>query len=228
MTDSSPPTDDIVRRLMHSPRLPQIAHELDMLLREEQARRERFYAELSEQQKVEFINGEVIMQTPAKMRHIAALKRLLSLLDVYVEKHELGFVGQEKVLVTLTRNDYEPDLCFFSREKAQTLTPDQMKFPPPDFVVEILSPSTEDIDRGVKFEDYALHGVGEYWIVDADEETIEQYVLREGVYALAVKVRTGMIQSTAVQGFEIPVRAVFDSAEQLAALQTILRGGMDL
>lgn len=222
MTDSSPPTDDIVRRLMHSPRLPQIAHELDMLLREEQARRERFYAELSEQQKVEFINGEVIMQTPVKLQHDDASGNLYMLLRAYVRKHNLGYVGYEKLLISLTRNDYEPDICYFGPEKAREFTRHQTKFPPPDFVVEILSPSTEDIDRGVKFEDYALHGVGEYWIVDADEETIEQYVLREGVYALAVKVRTGMIQSTAVQGFEIPVRAVFDSAEQLAALQTLL------
>jgi hypothetical protein len=53
-------------------------------------------------------------------------------------------------------------------------------------------------------------------------ETIEQYLLQEGVYRLAVKVKTGTIVSTVVTDFEIPVRAVFDGAEQLVALQAIL------
>ena len=88
--------------------------------------------------------------------------------------------------------------------------------------MEVLSESTEANDRGIKFEDYAAHGVAEYWIVDPVVETIEQYLLQEGVYRLAVKVKTGSIASTVVAGFEIPVRAVFDGAEQLAALQTIL------
>jgi len=35
----------------------------------EQKRRERFYEEMSEQQKAEFINGEVIVQSPARLRH---------------------------------------------------------------------------------------------------------------------------------------------------------------
>ena len=88
----------------------------------------------------------------------------------------------------------------------------------------VLSESTEAIDRGIKFEDYAAHGVSEYWIVDPDQETIEQYLLQEGAYQLAVKVKTGTIASAVVAGFEIPVRAVFDEAEQLAALQAILAG----
>ena len=51
-----------------------------------------------------------------------------------------------------------------------------MQFPPPDLVVEVLSESTEKRDRGVKFEDFAAHGVGEYWMIDADKETLEQYL----------------------------------------------------
>ena len=122
----------------------------------------------------------------------------------------------------LNRNDYEPDICFFGSKKASAFTPSQSKFPAPDLIVEVLSESTEANDRGIKFEDYAAHGVAEYWIVDPVAETIEQYLLQEGVYRLAVKVKTGTIASTAVAGFEIPVRAVFDGTEQLAALQAIL------
>ena len=90
--------------------------------------------------------------------------------------------------------------------------------------MEVLSESTEANDRGIKFEDYAAHGVGEYWIVDPDQETLEQYLLQGGIYRLAVKVKTGTIASVIVPGFEIPVRAVFDGKEQLAVLQAILVG----
>jgi Uma2 family endonuclease len=98
-----------------------------------------------------------------------------------------------------------------------------MKFPAPDLVVEVLSDSTEAIDRGVKFEDYALHGVAEYWLVDPEQESVEQYLLGEETYELAVKVKSGTIQSVVVPGFEIPVRAIFDPAEQFTALQALLR-----
>lgn len=104
----------------------------------------------------------------------------------------------------------------------QTFAPDQLKFPAPDLVVEVLSPSTEAIDRGIKFEAYALHGVREYWLIDPEQEFIEQYALHGDTYELVIKARTGTISSAAVPGFEIPVRAIFDPAEQLAALRAIL------
>lgn len=57
-----------------------------------------------------------------------------------------------------------------------------MKFPVPDLAVEVLSPSTEARDRGVKFEDYAANRVGEYWIISTEEATVEQFVLEKGTY----------------------------------------------
>ncbi len=213
---------EIIRPLLHSPRLPFIARELEAILAAEQEQRQRFYEELSETHKAEFINGEIIVQSPVKLRHDQASANLFILLGTYVRKHNLGYVGHEKLLVTLTRNDYEPDICFFGQAKAQTFTADQTQFPAPDLVVEILSNSTRSIDRGVKFEDYALHGVGEYWLVDPDQESVEQYLLQEDIYQLAVKVKAGVIQSRVVNGFEIPVRAIFDPAEQFTALQSIL------
>ena len=97
-----------------------------------------------------------------------------------------------------------------------------MHFPAPDLVVEVLSPSSEAIDRGVKFEDYAAHAVGEYWLVDAESENVEQYVLQGEDYKLHMKSGSGLLTSLSVSGFEVPVRAIFDQAENLAALQRIM------
>jgi Uma2 family endonuclease len=185
---------------------------------------QHFYNTMQEGQKTEFINGEVIVHSPVKLRHNLASHNLSILLSAYVRKHGLGFVGHEKILVTLTRNDYEPDVCFFWHETAQHFTPDQMKFPAPDFVAEVLSPGTEQADRGVKFQDYAAHGVGEYWILDSDAARLEQYLLDGESYTLAIKAGDGTVTSLAVTDFTIPVRALFDEAENLAALGQLVTG----
>jgi Uma2 family endonuclease len=216
--------DQALELLLRSPRLPEAMRRLQAVTRAEAKKRRYFYDVVTEQQKAEFINGEIVVHSPVKYQHNQASLRLATLLDAYVRRHALGTVGHEKLLIILTRNDYEPDICYFGPEKAGAFTPSQSKFPAPDLIVEVLSESTEANDRGIKFEDYAAHGVAEYWIVDPVAETIEQYLLQEGIYRLAVKVKTGTIASTVVTGFEIPVRAVFNGAEQLATLQTILAG----
>jgi Uma2 family endonuclease len=212
----------IKAQLFRSPRLPLYARQLQAWMETEQARREQFYREMSETQKTEFINGEVIVHSPVRLCHTIASRNLLILSSTYVQKRALGLVGHEKMLITLTRNDYEPDICYFGVEKAQTFTLQQIKFPAPDFVAEILSPGTKDNDRGIKFEDYALHGVCEYWIIDPEQEFVEQYFLKGEIYELHVRAMTGVLESIAISGFVIPVRAIFDEAEQFAALQSLL------
>ncbi|MBM4345934.1 MAG: Uma2 family endonuclease [Deltaproteobacteria bacterium] len=50
----------------------------------------------------------------------------------------------------------------------------------PDWVCEVLSPSNAHYDRGDKAEAYAKAGVPWYWIVDADERTVEVLELVNG------------------------------------------------
>ncbi len=212
-----------VQELLNSPKLALHVRTFNRVLEEERQKREHFYDEVTEYEKAEFINGEIIVHSPAKKRHTEAGKLLLRLLDLYVQIRDLGFLGYEKTLVTLTRNDYEPDLCFFRKEKAQAFTSDQMKYPAPDFIAEILSPSTERRDRGVKFEDYAAHGVGEYWLLDPKAEVVEQYVLKDGQYVLRMKSGSGQIESEVIDGLVIPVQALFDDEVNLQEVQRIVQ-----
>lgn len=85
-----------------------------------------------------------------------------------------------------------------------------MFFPAPDFIVEVLSSSTEKLDRGVKFIDYALNGVKEYWLVEADKKVVEQFVLEGESFVLAEKVQHATVRCIVLAGLEIPLEAIFD------------------
>ena len=202
-----------------------IVREVQDLLSEEQRKRHEFYEMIGEDDKAEFINGEVVFHSPVMKRHTDATKLLLILLNYHVVKKQLGYVGVEKVMVALTRNDYEPDLCYFNPEKAKHFKPKQLLYPVPDFVVEILSKSNQqNIDRYriTKFKDYEQHKVPEYWIVDPELKSVDQYILKNDRYELILKSKQGDIESQVVTGFSIPIAAIFDENIHTETLESMM------
>ena len=195
--------------LLQSPNLRELLDEGERAWNEEQKRRHAFWADADEGVKAEFILGEVVYHSPIYGRHWMASTAISTELLPYVKQNKLGKVGYEKVMIRLTRNDYEPDICFWNAETAANFGPKQSAFPAPDFIIEILSDSTQHRDYGIKMTDYALHGVKEYWIVDTSQETIEQYLPDGNTFFLAQKLKDGTLVSEAVPGFKIGVKSVF-------------------
>lgn len=203
----------IKEQLMRMPTLPKVLKEIQTALDIERSKRQAFYEWIEEDMKAEFINGEIIENSPAADEHTDSVMSLGSLSYNFTNFQELGKVKTEKAMVSLTRNDYEPDIAFWRKEVALNFKNGQTHYPAPDWICEVLSKGTEGRDRGIKFEDYAAHGVKEYWIVNPRQKTIEQYVLPEEgeVYELLKKVTSGdWIESIVIQGFRIPVSAIFD------------------
>ena len=198
-----------LEELQQAPNLRDLLDQLEQSWADEQRRRHEFWADANEGVKAEFILGKVIYHSPIYGRHWMASTAISRRLLPYVYDNKLGKVGYEKVMIRLTRNDYEPDICFWNAETAARFGQKQSAFPPPDFVIEILSDSTQHRDYGIKMTDYALHGVKEYWIVDTDQETIEQYLPDGNTFFLAQKLKDGVLKSVAVTGFQIVVRDVF-------------------
>ena len=198
------------------------AQKLDSALKAEKKKRRHFYEVVEENKKMEFINGEIIFHSPVKLQHNDATMLLGMLIKAFVNKNGLGFVGVEKIMVSLTRNDYEPDICFFGKTKSKSFKRKQMQFPAPDFVVEVLSNSTEKYDRETKFQDYAAHGVQEYWIVDAEKEVVEQYFLQDEKYELLLKAKDGKIESVVLTDFNIPIQSIFDEQTNLNTLAKLI------
>lgn len=216
--------DPIIEPLMQSSKLPIYLEELNAFYEAEKKKRDEFHAWLKPDVKAEFIQGEVVVHSPVRNKHLDVTKWLLNLLSTYVDLHDLGTIKSEKALIKLTRNSFEPDICFFSKEKAASFTPDTLYFPAPDFVVEVLSETTEKTDRGLKMEDYALHGVQEYWLIDADNEIVEQYFLNRGAFALQPQYNKPL-SSLVIKGFTVTIGSIFNREENIAALREILAGG---
>jgi Uma2 family endonuclease len=206
--------------------LQQLISELQISLNDEHRRRLDFYEWAEADQKVEFINGVIIENSPAADEHTNAVGHLHGLSMYQTNFEGTGKVKSEKAMVSLTRNDYEPDVAFWRKEIANTFENGQTHYPAPDWICEVLSKGTASRDKGVKFRDYAAHGVKEYWIVDPRKQTVEQYVLSDTSgqgYELLTKVRVGdFIESLVMTGFKIPVAAIFDEEINRATLKTLL------
>lgn len=84
-----------------------------------------------------------------------------------------------------------PDLAGWRRERLPTV-PDRPHFDlVPDWVCEILSPSTARKDRVVKLPRYAIHGVRHAWLIDPAGGTLEAYELQEQRWMLSATIGRG-------------------------------------
>jgi Uma2 family endonuclease len=211
----------LLATLLAAPELPELIEEAQRALLLEQSLRQKFYNDITPEHKWEFIQGEVIMHSPALNRHLVASQHVYDLLSAYVRVKGLGLVRHEKAMTTFPRNDYEPDVMFFGMAKAALISPDTLKFPIPDLIVEVISPSTEKRDRGIKFQDYSAHGVAEYWIIDTVAESIELYHLSGETYVQADKLTEGLFSSQVIPGFTIPVKAIFNEVENAKVMRQI-------
>ncbi len=78
-----------------------------------------------------------------------------------------------------------PDLAGWRRSTLPELPTDSASFSvPPDWVCEVLSPSTHRLDRLRKLPAYASCGVGYAWLVDPIERTVEVYRRHEDTWIL--------------------------------------------
>jgi Uma2 family endonuclease len=74
---------------------------------------------------------------------------------------------------------FVPDIAGWRRERMPAL-PDTAWFElAPDWVCEVLSPSTARTDRALKMPIYAREGVPHLWLVDPDARTLEVYRLQD-------------------------------------------------
>ena len=77
-----------------------------------------------------------------------------------------------------------PDLAGWRRERMATLPEEAFFSVAPDWVCEVLSHSTERIDRGHKLRIYAEAGVAHLWLVKESARTLEVLRLKDGAWTI--------------------------------------------
>ncbi len=154
------------------------------------AKRAVTYADLEDvppHQVGEILEGELIVSPRPASRHARAASRLGGELMGPFDRGREG-PGGWLILVEpelrLSRDALVPDLAGWRRERMPRM-PDTPAFTlAPDWVCEVVSPSTASIDRGAKMRAYAREGVAHLWLVEPLAQQLEVYRLGEGGWRL--------------------------------------------
>jgi len=125
------------------------------------------------------IEGQLCMAPAPNRYHQDISKNIEFILLKYLEKHPVGKMYHAPFDVYLDdHNVFQPDIAFFSKERHSVLT-DAGANGAPDFVVEILSPRTAQLDQVPKRRVYARAGVDELWIISPVKQMIEVFLLQK-------------------------------------------------
>lgn len=176
----------------------------------------------------EWIGGEVIQLITASDRHQDLVRWLITILSLFIETHNLGWLRPAPFNMRLPELDRgrEPDILFVSRERLHIVESSHLS-DAADLVVEITSPESVGRDRGDKFIEYEAAGVREYWLIDPDREQAEFYQLADtGRYQPATLDKNGCFHSTVLPNFWLkvewlwqdPLPKVLDVARKLGLL----------
>lgn len=157
----------------------------------------------------EIIDGELYVTPSPVNYHQKILFNLSLAFGKFLEIHPLGELRFAPLDVILSDHDVlEPDLLLVLNEHRDVLQ-DWVRGAP-DLVIEILSPTTEGRDRGLKLKTYARYGVGEYWIDDPVAQTVEVYRLTaEGFHLAATCVQGKTVETPLLPGFSLAVSSIF-------------------
>lgn len=157
----------------------------------------------------ELIEGELFVTAAPNTEHQRKVGRLYRLLADYVDKNGLGEVFIAPFDVVLAPGTIlEPDIVFVSKGRRSIIREACIEGAP-DLLVEVISDSTRVVDRFVKRDRYAEHGVPEYWLLDPFELRLEILRLEGGKYKLAgVFVLGDTVDSPALPGLQLALASL--------------------
>jgi Uma2 family endonuclease len=163
----------------------------------------------------EIIDGELFTQPRPAVPHARAGTSLGTLLQgpfdfgrggpggwVLLIEPEVHFGPEPEVLV--------PDLAGWRRERMPQIPRTPAIALVPDWVCEILSPSTEAKDRTKKLPLYRREGVRHVWLLDPEVETLEVYRHgAEGWVLIATHHQRGAVRAEPFEAIELDLGLVF-------------------
>jgi Uma2 family endonuclease len=160
----------------------------------------------------EIIHGEYVVNAAPRLRHQFVVRNLEFILHAFSRERKLGEVVQVVEVLFPDDDLFVPDLIFVSNERRSILT-DKRLVGAPDLAVEVLSNSTRRHDEIEKRITYEKFGVVEYWLVDADANSVKVYRRdASGTFAhplLVTLTEDKILTSSLFPGLTIDLREVF-------------------
>jgi len=167
------------------------------------------YRSWPDDERWQIIDGEAYAMSPAPTtRHQTLVSRL--------NRHWANFLDGKRCQVYPAPTDLKlSDVDVVQPDLLVVCEPDKVKAThiegPPTLVIEILSPSTELLDRGRKLDLYAASGVKEVWLVTPYPSLIEIFVLKGGSYRRAhAFTREQPFQCPSFPELKLDLNALFD------------------
>jgi hypothetical protein len=145
----------------------------------------------------EIIEGELVTSPRPAVRHAAAASSIHAGLSGPFDRRGGGSPGGWVLLfepeLHIVEQVMVPDVAGWRQERLPVL-PDTPFFElAPDWICEVLSPSTMALDRTRKVHHYARAGVRHMWLVDPTPETLEGYRLETGAWRLITSVAGNVV-----------------------------------
>lgn len=154
----------------------------------------------------EWVGGRVYVMSPGNEPQGRLSRFLAAIIQYWAEVHDLGETYVNAYPVRLNEETArEPDVFFIRKEHADRV---QGTFVDGavDLAVEIVSPSSRAVDRGVKYYEYEQAGVTEYWLIDPLRERVEAYRLgAKGVYEPVALGEPAVLRSEVLPGLWIRI-----------------------
>ena len=153
----------------------------------------------------EWVNGRIIMTSPASLRHQMLAQFLTRVLSGFAEVGHLGIVISAPFQMKLEQSGREPDVLFVAEAHRDRIHPTFLDGAA-DLVIEMLSPESIGRDRGDKFYEYERAGIPEYWLIDPETQRAEFYQLDgQGRYQLVPATVDGTYRACVLPNFWLEV-----------------------
>jgi Uma2 family endonuclease len=131
--------------------------------------------------RLELVDGDVAVSPSPTLDHSNAVVQLIALLSNHLDAKDLGELHHDVAKILNRSNVRRPDLLFFFAARTHLIGKKAMEGPP-DLAIEVISPSSVEIDREDKSVQYRESGVTHYWIIDPSHQTIDAWRLDNGTY----------------------------------------------
>jgi Uma2 family endonuclease len=129
-------------------------------------------------EKHEYYQGEIFAMSGAKLQHNRVVRNLLTSLTRELKGKPCEPLGSDaRIHIPENTLFTYPDISIFC-EKPESLNNDEMNFLNPSVIIEVLSPSTKNYNRGEKFKLYRdIHTLREYILVEPEAIGVEAFFI---------------------------------------------------